>query len=54
MFVSMGVGRLLDATNGNYQVLFGIASSLSLIGLVMMHCILPKTGSGRTPAGVEV
>jgi MFS transporter, ACS family, hexuronate transporter len=54
MFVSMGVGRLLDATNGNYQVLFGIASSLYLIGLVVMHLILPKTGSGTTPAGIEV
>jgi len=54
MFVSMGVGRLLDATGGNYQVLFGIASSLYLIGLVVMHLILPKTGSGTTPAGIEV
>ncbi|MTJ80496.1 MAG: MFS transporter [Telmatospirillum sp.] len=53
-FVSMGVGRLLDATNGNYQVLFAIASSLYLIGLLIMHLILPKTGSGRTPAGIEV
>ncbi|TBW40843.1 MFS transporter [Siculibacillus lacustris] len=54
MFVSMGVGRLLDATGGNYHVLFAIASSLYLIGLVIMHFILPKTGSGRTPAGIEV
>ncbi len=54
MFVSMGVGRLLDATNGNYHVLFAIASSLYLIGLVVMHFILPKTGSGKTPAGIEV
>jgi ACS family hexuronate transporter-like MFS transporter len=54
MFVSMGVGRLLDATNGNYRILFGIASTLYLIGLVIMHLILPKTGSGKTPAGVEV
>ena len=54
MFVSMGVGRLLDATNGNYNVLFAIASSLYLVGLVLMHLILPKTGSGRTPAGIEV
>jgi ACS family hexuronate transporter-like MFS transporter len=54
MFVSMGVGRLLDATNGNYQVLFGIASSLYLVGLLIMHLILPKTGSGKTPAGIEV
>ena len=54
MFVSMGVGRLLDATGGNYQVLFGIASSLYLIGLLIMHLILPKTGSGKTPAGIEV
>ena len=54
MFVSMGVGRLLDATNGNYRILFGIASSLYLIGLVIMHFILPKTGSGKTPAGIEV
>ena len=54
MFVSMGVGRLLDATNGNYRILFGIASSLYLIGLVIMHLILPKTGSGKTPAGIEV
>ncbi|MDR3435568.1 MFS transporter [Telmatospirillum sp.] len=53
-FVSMGVGRLLDATNGNYQLLFAIASSLYLIGLLIMHLILPKTGSGRTPAGIEV
>jgi ACS family hexuronate transporter-like MFS transporter len=53
MFVSMGVGRLLDATNGNYQLLFGIASSLYLIGLVIMHLILPKAGSGKTPAGIE-
>ncbi len=53
MFVSMGVGRLLDATNGNYQVLFGIASSLYLIGLLIMHLILPKAGSGKTPAGIE-
>ncbi|PKU25624.1 MFS transporter [Telmatospirillum siberiense] len=53
MFVSMGVGRLLDATNGNYQLLFGIASSLYLIGLVVMHLILPKAGSGKTPAGIE-
>jgi len=54
MFVSMGVGRLLDATNGNYRILFGIASSLYLIGLIIMHLILPKTGSGKTPAGIEV
>ena len=54
MFVSMGVGRLLDATNGNYKILFGVASSLYLIGLVIMHLILPKTGSGKTPAGIEV
>jgi ACS family hexuronate transporter-like MFS transporter len=54
MFVSMGVGRLLDATHGNYSILFGIASSLYLIGLVIMHLILPKTGSGKTPAGIEV
>ena len=54
MFVSMGVGRLLDATNGNYRILFGIASSLYLIGLVIMHLILPKAGSGKTPAGIEV
>ncbi|MFZ1965343.1 MAG: MFS transporter [Roseiarcus sp.] len=54
MFVSMGVGRLLDATNGNYRILFGVASSLYLIGLVIMHLILPKTGSGKTPAGIEV
>jgi ACS family hexuronate transporter-like MFS transporter len=53
MFVSMGVGRLLDATNGNYQVLFAIASSLYLIGLLLMHLILPKAGSGKTPAGIE-
>ncbi len=53
MFVSMGVGRLLDATNGNYQILFGIASSLYLVGLVVMHLILPKAGSGVTPAGIE-
>lgn len=54
MFVSMGVGRLLDATGGNYQVLFGIASVLYLVGLAIMHFILPKTGSGMTPAGIEV
>jgi len=54
MFVSMGVGRLLDATHGNYNILFAIASSLYLVGLVIMHLILPKTGSGRTPAGIEV
>jgi len=54
MFVSMGVGRLLDATNGNYHVLFGIASMLYLVGLAVMHFILPKTGSGKTPAGIEV
>jgi len=54
MFVSMGVGRLLDATNGNYQVLFAVASSLYLVGLLIMHLILPKTGSGKTPAGIEV
>jgi MFS transporter, ACS family, hexuronate transporter len=53
MFVSMGVGRLLDATNGNYQVLFAIASSLYLVGLLLMHLILPKAGSGKTPAGIE-
>ncbi|MDR3535588.1 MAG: MFS transporter [Acetobacteraceae bacterium] len=53
MFVSMGVGRLLDATHGNYQILFGIASSLYLVGLVVMHLILPKAGSGMTPAGIE-
>lgn len=53
-FVSMGVGRLLDATGGNYHVLFAIASSLYLIGLLIMHLILPKTGSGRTAAGIEV
>ncbi|TNM61651.1 MFS transporter [Aliirhizobium smilacinae] len=53
MFVSMGVGRLLDATGGNYHILFIIASSLYLIGLVLMHFILPKTGSGMTPAGIE-
>ena len=54
MFVSMGVGRLLDATHGNYNILFAIASSLYLVGLVIMHLILPKTGSGPTPAGIEV
>ncbi|WP_424139724.1 MFS transporter [Roseomonas chloroacetimidivorans] len=54
MFVSIGVGRLLDATNGNYHVLFAIASVLYLVGLLIMHLILPKTGSGRTPAGIEV
>ena len=54
MFVSMGVGRLLDATHGNYNILFAIASSLYLVGLVIMHLILPKTGSGKTPAGIEV
>lgn len=54
MFVSMGVGRLLDATHGNYHVLFAIASSLYLIGLLFMHFILPKTGSGTTPAGIVV
>ncbi|WP_109111484.1 MFS transporter [Azospirillum sp. TSO35-2] len=54
MFVSMGVGRLLDATNGNYHVLFAIASVLYLVGLLIMHFILPKTGSGKTPAGIEV
>ncbi|MDR3497035.1 MAG: MFS transporter [Ancalomicrobiaceae bacterium] len=54
MFVSMGVGRLLDATGGNYHVLFAIASSLYLVGLLIMHFILPKTGSGKTPAGIEV
>jgi len=53
VFVSMGVGRLLDATHGNYHLLFVIASSLYLIGLVIMHFILPKSGSGLTPAGVE-
>ncbi|MDR3375625.1 MAG: MFS transporter, partial [Ancalomicrobiaceae bacterium] len=54
MFVSMGVGRLLDATGNNYNLLFAIASSLYLIGLVIMHFILPKTGSGKTLAGIEV
>lgn len=54
MFVSMGVGRLLDATNGNYHVLFAIASVLYLVGLLIMHFVLPKTGSGKTPAGIEV
>jgi ACS family hexuronate transporter-like MFS transporter len=54
MFVSMGVGRLLDATGGNYHILFLVVSSLYLIGLVVMHFILPKTGSGMTPAGIEV
>ncbi|AYD02602.1 MFS transporter [Neorhizobium sp. NCHU2750] len=54
MFVSMGVGRLLDATGGNYHLLFLIVSSLYLVGLVVMHFILPKTGSGVTPAGIEV
>jgi len=53
MFVSIGVGRLLDATHENYQILFAIASSMYLVGLVAMHLILPKTGSGRTPAGIE-
>lgn len=54
MFVSMGVGRLLDATHGNYHILFAIASSLYLIGLLGMHLVLPKSGSGLTPAGIEV
>ena len=54
VFVSMGIGRLLDATRGNYQLLFAIASSLYLIGLAIMHLILPRTGSGLTPAGIEV
>ncbi len=53
-FVSVGVGRLLDATHDNYTILFAIASSMYLIGLVVMHVILPKSGSGKTPAGVEV
>ena len=53
MFVSMGVGRLLDATDGNYHLLFAIASVLYLVGLLIMHLILPKSGSGKTPAGVE-
>jgi ACS family hexuronate transporter-like MFS transporter len=53
-FVSVGVGYLLDATNGQYSILFAIASSMYLLGLVVMHLILPKTGSGETPAGVAV
>lgn len=51
--VSVGVGHLLQATNDNYHILFAIASSLYLIGLVIVHVILPKAGSGKTPAGVE-
>ena len=47
MFVSIGVGHLLDATNGDYRILFAIASSLYLIGLVIMHFILPKSGTTR-------
>jgi ACS family hexuronate transporter-like MFS transporter len=53
VLVSMGVGRLLDATHGNYHILFVIASSMYLIGLLIMHLILPKAGSGLTPAGIE-
>jgi hypothetical protein len=51
-FGYVGVGRLLDATHGNDNILFAIASSLYLIGLVIMHLILPKSGSGMTPAGI--
>jgi ACS family hexuronate transporter-like MFS transporter len=53
MVLSMGLGRLLDATNNNYSLVFMIISCFYLVGLFFMHLVLPKAGTGKTPAGID-
>ncbi|HXP97259.1 MAG TPA: MFS transporter [Telmatospirillum sp.] len=51
MFVALAIGRILDATGGNYMVLFVGASVIYPTAALIMHLILPK--HGRTEAGIE-
>ncbi|TBW37635.1 MFS transporter [Siculibacillus lacustris] len=51
MFVALAVGRILDATGGNYMVLFVGASVMYPTAVFIMHLILPKYA--RTEAGTE-
>ncbi|PKU26183.1 MFS transporter [Telmatospirillum siberiense] len=52
MFMALAIGRILDATNGNYMVLFVAASVIYPSTVLVMHLILPKRG--KTAAGIDV
>ncbi len=42
MFTALAIGRILDATGGNYMVLFLGASAVYPLAVFIMHLILPK------------
>lgn len=42
MFFSQIVSRILDVTNNNYQVPFGLCATVYLIALIFIHLLLPK------------
>jgi ACS family hexuronate transporter-like MFS transporter len=43
MFVALAVGRILDATNGNYLILFIGAAAAYPIAVALMALILPRS-----------
>ncbi|MDR3435915.1 MFS transporter [Telmatospirillum sp.] len=48
MFVALAVGRILDATHGNYMVLFIGASVIYPTAVFIMHLIMPKYARTET------
>jgi ACS family hexuronate transporter-like MFS transporter len=47
------IGRVLDATGGNYTVVFFVCASVYIIAVAMIHWILPRTRASivATPVG---
>ncbi len=50
MFTALAIGRILDASGGNYMVLFIGASSIYPIAVIIMHLILPKFSRAEAQA----
>jgi ACS family hexuronate transporter-like MFS transporter len=52
-FSAAVIGRVLDATNNNYTVVFFACASVYLIATLIIHFILPRTRASMVTAGAE-
>jgi ACS family hexuronate transporter-like MFS transporter len=52
-FSAAVIGRVLDATGGNYTVVFFACASVYLLATTIIHWILPRTRASMVTASVE-
>ena len=52
-FSAAVIGRVLDATGGNYTVVFFVCASVYIVAVAMIHLILPRTRASIVASSVN-